>query len=81
MSETIFIPATTLSGFLVKAENAETMIKDNTRVRQILGKVVRKLRRQSTPAEELNELKEEEFKKEEERAEKRARQVDKAWRP
>lgn len=81
MSEMIFIPATTLTEFLLDAENAELKIRENTGVREVLGKVVRKRRRQSTPAEELDELKEKKFRDEVERVEKRARREDKGWRP
>jgi len=81
MSEIIFIPATTLVEFLVDAENAELMIKENTGVRQVLGKVVKKRRRQSTPVEHLDDVREEKFKAEEARAEKRAKKEDKAWEP
>jgi hypothetical protein len=55
------------------------MIKKNTGVRQVLGKVVKKRRRQSTPVEHLDDVREEKFKAEEARAEKRARKEDKAW--
>lgn len=81
MSEIIFIPATTLVEFLVDAENAELMLKENTGVRQVLGKVVKKRRRQSTPVEDLDDVREEKFKEQEARAEKRARKEDKAWEP
>jgi hypothetical protein len=81
MSEPIFIPATTLTEFLVNAEKAESMIKENTGARLTFGKIVRKRRRQSTPVEELDEVKEKRFKEEEERAEKRVTKADKAWRP
>jgi hypothetical protein len=81
MSEIIFIPATTLVEFLVDAEKAELMIKENTGVRQVLGKVVKKRRRQSTPVEDLDDVREEKFKEQEARAEKRARKEDKAWEP
>lgn len=81
MSEEILIPAATLAEFLADAENAELMIKENAGVRQVPGKLLRKRRRQSMPAEELDEVKEERFKKEEERAEKRARRGDEARRP
>ncbi|KAH9204218.1 hypothetical protein DL95DRAFT_529357 [Leptodontidium sp. 2 PMI_412] len=80
MSEPIFIPATTLTEFHVNAEKVESMIKENTGARLTLGKIVRKRRRQSTPVEELDEVKEKRFKEEEERAEKRVRKADKAWR-
>jgi hypothetical protein len=81
MPEEIFIPATTLTEFLVNAENAEVMIKENTGVRHVLSKVVRKRRRQSTPADEIDEIKEKKFIDEVERAEKRAKREDKDWRP
>ncbi|KFY69202.1 hypothetical protein V496_00433 [Pseudogymnoascus sp. VKM F-4515 (FW-2607)] len=55
MSEEILIPATTLAEFLADAENAELMIKENAGVRQVPGKVLRKRRRASTPAEDLDE--------------------------
>ncbi|TVY58864.1 hypothetical protein LSUE1_G009739 [Lachnellula suecica] len=81
MSERVFIPATTLTIFLNNAEKAESMIKENMGAKVTLGKVVKKRRRQSTPIEELDETKEKTFKEEEERAEKRARKADKAWKP
>lgn len=81
MPELIFIPAATLTEFLVNAEQAEAMIKENIGARLTLGKVVRKRRRQSTPMGGLDEAKEKKFKADEARAEKRVTKTDKAWRP
>ncbi|OBT82395.1 hypothetical protein VE02_09586 [Pseudogymnoascus sp. 03VT05] len=81
MSEPIFIPTKTLTEYLFDAEKAEVMLKGNTGARQVLGDLVRRRKRLSTPVEELDKMTEKWFREEEERANRRAWRADKGWRP
>jgi hypothetical protein len=56
------------------------MIKDRSGVEQAFDKRVKKRRRDSTPAEELDSAKEEVFREDEVRAEKRVMNRDRAYR-
>lgn len=76
----IFIPAATLTWFLTDAENTERMIKDRSGVEQAFDKRVKKRRRDNTPAEGLDSAKEEVFREDEVRAEKRVMNRDRAYR-
>jgi hypothetical protein len=58
MSESIFISAKTLTECLNEAESLQSMRQQNLGAHELLGETVKKQKRQSTPAEELDEARE-----------------------
>jgi hypothetical protein len=80
MNQQIFIPATTLTEFLVEAENADLMIRQG-KGEQLALKGVRKIWRQRTPDEEIDEEDEDAIQDEERMVEDRMSAEDETWSP